>query len=140
MPPADRKLRLLVRHSAAERDVALAGELLGHLRPLERFTGVDVWSDARIRAGDTTRREIDRAIDQADVALVLLSSDFLSSDVLVGVEVPKLLARHRDGTLRVIPIVLRSCLWEIHPGLKDLHPVPKGGKAIGSFSGDARDE
>src|SRR3954470_19437831 len=110
MPPADRKLRLLVRHSAAERDVALAGELLGHLRPLERFAGIDVWSDARIRAGDVTRREIDRAIEQADVALVLLSSDFLASDGL-DVELAHLLERNRSGKLRVIPIVLRSCLW-----------------------------
>ena len=85
MPPADPKLRVLVRHSAAEKDVALAAELLQHLDPLKRFAGVDVWSEARIRPGDNWREEIQRAIDQADVALVLLSSDFLATDGLMDV-------------------------------------------------------
>ena len=140
MPSTEQKLRVLVRHSAAEKDVALAGELLQHLDPLRRFAGVDVWSEARIRPGDDWREAIPRAIDQADVALVLLSADFLATDGLMDVEVPRLLERHRTGALRVIPVVLRSCLWEVHPWLKDLHPLPKGGKAIGSFSADARDE
>ena len=68
MPSADPKLRLLVRHSDSSKDRALAEELLGHLKPLQRFANLDVWSDARLRAGDETRREIERAIDQADVA------------------------------------------------------------------------
>lgn len=139
MLPADSKLRLLVRHSAAPKDQALAEELLGHLRPLERFAGLDVWSDVRIKAGDETRREIQRAIDQADVALLLLSSDFFASDGLVEREVPRLLERHRAGQLRVIPVLLRSCLWNVHPWLRELSPLPKGGKPIGSFSGEDRD-
>ena len=119
MPPTNPTLRVLVRHSAAPKDVPLAEELLQHLDPLKRFAGIDVWSEARIRPGDDWRQEILRAIDQADVALVLLSADFLATDGLVDVEVPRLLERHRDGGLRVIPVVLRACLWEVHPWLKD---------------------
>ena len=112
MPPAASKLRLLVRHSAAPKDVALAEELLGHLRPLERFAEIDVWSEARIRPGDDWRKETHRAIQRADVALVLLSADFLNTDRLMDVEVPLLLERSAAGQLRVIPVLLRSCLWE----------------------------
>jgi tetratricopeptide (TPR) repeat protein len=140
MPPPDPKLRLLVRHSASPKDVTLAEELLGHLRPLARFAGVDVWSEARIQPGDDWREAVQQAIDGADVALLLLSADFLSTDGLVGVEVPRLLERHRGGNLRVIPVVLRHCAWKFHPWLSDLHPLPRGGRALGSFSGDARDE
>src|SRR5689334_16362817 len=125
MPPADTKLRLLVRHSAAEQDVALATELLKHLDVVQRFAGVDVWTDARIRGGDNWRQAIEHAIEQADVAIMLLSADFLTSDGFMDVEVPQLLERHGAGKLRVIPIVLRSCTWEIHPWLKDLQPLPK---------------
>jgi hypothetical protein len=140
MPSSEEKLRVLVRHSAAEKDVALARELLQHLEPLKRFAGVDVWSEARIRPGDDWRDEIRRAIDQADVALLLLSSDFLAADGLMDVEVPRLLERHRAGALRVIPVLMRSCLWEAHPWVKDLRPLPRGEKPVGSFSADARDE
>jgi len=101
MPPPEPKLKLLVRHSAAEKDVALAEELLGHLRPLERFAGIDVWSE--VQAGGETKREVQQAIEQADVALLLLSSDFLSSRDLLDVELPQLLERQRAGRLRVIP-------------------------------------
>ncbi len=139
MPAADPKLRLLVRHSAAAQDVALAGELLRHLEVVQRFAGVDIWTDARIRAGDDTRQEIQRAIEQADVALLLLSADFFASDGLVEVDVPQFLERHRAGKLRVIPVLLRSCLWEVHPWLNALHPLPKGEKSIGSFSSQERD-
>ncbi len=135
MPPADRPISLLVRHSANSKDLALAEELLGHLRPLERFAGLDVWSDQRIRAGDNWRQEIERAIGQADVVLLLLSADFFVSDTLLDVEVPKLLERHRRGSLRVVPVPLRSCLWEAHPWLSELHPLPRDGKPVASHQG-----
>ncbi len=139
MPPADPKLRLLVRHSDSSKDRALAEELLGHLKPLQRFANLDVWSDARLRPGDETRREIERAIDQADVVLLLLSSDFFSSDTLLDVEVPKLLEKHRQGSLKVVPVLLRSCHWEAHPWLSELRPLPRDGKPIASHQGDKRD-
>jgi TIR domain len=140
MSGTDAKLRLLVRHSASPKDVTLAEELLGHLRPLQRFAGIEVWSEDRIRPGDDWRSETRKAIDQADVVLVLLSADFLATDRLLDEEVPQLLERVQAGKLRVIPVVLRSCLLEVHPWLEALKPLPRGAKALGSFSGDARDE
>lgn len=136
---SDPKLRLLVRHSDSPKDLALAEELLGHLKPLERFANVDVWSVHRIRAGEETRREVERAIDQADVLLLLLSADFFGSDTLLDVEVPKLMERHRQGSLKVVPVLLRSCHWEAHPWLAELHPLPRDGKPIASHHGDERD-
>ncbi|WP_437545669.1 toll/interleukin-1 receptor domain-containing protein [Sorangium sp. So ce367] len=132
------KLRLIIRHSAASKDAALAEELRDHLRPLERSANLDVWSEACVRAGADTRREIERAIDQADVALLLLSPDFLASDAL-QVELPRLLERHRDGKLQVVPVLLRSCLYEAHIWLSGLKLLPRDGKAIASHQGDERD-
>jgi TIR domain len=139
MPSVDPKLRLLVRHSDSPKDLVLVEELLDHLKPLQRFANLDVWSDARLRAGDETRREIERAIDQTDVAMLLLSIDFFASDTLLDVEVPKLMERHRQGSLRVVPVLLRSCLWEAHPWLSELRPLPRDGKSVASHQGDERD-
>lgn len=139
VPSADPKLRLLVRHSDSSKDRALAEELLGHLNPLRRFANLDVWSDARLRAGDETRREIERAIDQADVVLLLLSADFFGSDTLLDVEVPKLMERQRQGSLKVVPVLLRSCVWDAHPWLSELHALPRDGKPVASHQGDDRD-
>lgn len=133
------KLRLLVRHSAAAKDIALAEELLSYLRPLERIAGLDVWTEARILPGDETWTEIQRAIEQADVALPLLSADFFASAELVEREMPCLLERRRAGQLRIVPVLLRSCLWDIYPWLKELDPLPKDREPIASRQGAARD-
>jgi hypothetical protein len=137
--PADRQIRFLVRYSGHVRDVTLADELLRHMDVLTRFAGIDLWTDTRIKAGDTTQREIDQAIDQAHVALLLISSDFLASDTLLEHEVPRLLSRHQEGQVRVILVLLRSCLWKAHPWLKDLYSLPRNGQAIGSLSNRVRD-
>jgi hypothetical protein len=139
MPTTDLKFRVFVLHSTASKDAILADELLGHFRPLERFAGLDVWSESRIQAGSEICREIERAIDQADVALVLLSPDFFASDALHVAKVPRLSERHLAGKLRVIPVLLRSCLWEAHPWLAALQPLPRDGMAIASHTGDERD-
>jgi hypothetical protein len=131
----ERRLRLLVRHSGSSTDAELSDKLLAHLRPLQRFAGMDVWTDDQIRAGDVTRNRVDAAIEDADVAMLLLSADFIGSDTLQEVEIPKLLERHRAGRLRVIPVVLRSCVWEVLPWLSELGPLPNGGQPIASFEG-----
>ncbi len=72
---------------------------------------LDVWEDRRIAAGDDWRSEIERAIQEADVAVLLISADFLTSDFIRFEEVgPFLARRHKDG-MRVIPILIRPCPW-----------------------------
>ncbi|WP_441292045.1 toll/interleukin-1 receptor domain-containing protein [Sorangium sp. KYC3313] len=136
-PSGDRPLQLLVCFSP--KDQELKDQLARHLQVLVRFARIELWSAEQIRAGAETHREIEQAIDRADVALILLSSELLASDKLLNVELPRLQQRHSSGRLRVIPVLLGSCLWELHPWLKELHPLPRGGKPIGSFSGEGRD-
>jgi hypothetical protein len=47
------------------------------LKPEVRERGIEVWSDTSIAASRTWRPEIDAAIARADVALLLVSPDFL---------------------------------------------------------------
>lgn len=136
MPSADRPLRLLI--SFAPKDRELKDELLKHLAVLVRFAGVELWETDRVRAGENWRKEAEAALEHADVALVLISSDFLASDFLQDVEVPKLFQRRERGGLKVVPVLGRSCLWQAHPWLGALKPLPTSGKAIASFEGDGR--
>ncbi|WP_437520068.1 protein kinase [Sorangium sp. So ce726] len=138
MPPVEEPpLRLLISFAPEDRD--LKDQLIQHLQVLERFAGLKLWEADRIRPGDTTLQAFDAALDQADVALMLISPDFLASDLLQDVEVPKLFQRHEQGGLKVIPVLLRSCCWEAHPWLGTLNPLPTSDEAIASFEGDRRD-
>jgi hypothetical protein len=134
----DRPLGVLVRYSGSPKDTELVRELLQHLQLLERFAGIEVWTD-RIRPGDETRQEIDDAVQRATVALLLLSPDLLASKTFEDIEIPQLRARHASGNLKVIPIVLRSCLWDAHPWMSNLHPVPSDRIPIAAIEGDKRD-
>lgn len=138
MPPSDgRPVRVLISFSPVDR--ALEEQLVRHLHVLVRFAGIDLWTADRVRAGEDWREAFDAALERADVALLLMSADFLASDLVQDVEVPKLLRRREESGLKVIPVLLRSCLWHAHPWLGGLSPLPGGDRAIASLQGDDRD-
>jgi serine/threonine protein kinase len=136
-PPEERPLRLLI--SFSPKDQALKDQLVQHLQVLVRFAGIDLWTADQIRPGESWREKLDEALEKADVALLLISSDFLASAFLQDVEVPKLFARREEGSVTVIPVLLRSCLWQAHPWLGALEPLPTSQQSVASFEGDGRD-
>jgi hypothetical protein len=137
LAPKDRPLRLLISCSPEDRE--LKEQLVRHLQVLVRFAGIELWIADRVQAGDNWREDVDAALDRADIALLLISADFLASDFLQDVELPKVFQRREQGGLRVIPVLLRSCFWGAHPWLGALKPLPASGRAIASFQGDGRD-
>lgn len=88
--------------------------------PLERYANVVLWDDTQIRPGDDWYEEIEKALKTCKVALLLISNGFLSSKFIAEKEFPDLLARHRDGGMRVYPILLRHCQWKLDPQLSRL--------------------
>jgi sulfatase modifying factor 1 len=133
----NRPLRLLISFSPEDHE--LKDRLVRHLEVLVRFTRIELWTPDRVRAGEDWRQEFDHALDLADAALLLISADFLASDFLQDVEVPKLFQRREEGGLRVVPVLLRSCHWEAVPWLQSLEMLPKGRRTVASFNGDDLD-
>jgi DNA-binding NtrC family response regulator len=112
--------------------------LLEHLQGLAQFSGVDTWTEDRIRPGDEWQVEIDAGLAVADVALLLLSPSFLASKFINDDEVPKLLMRHANGGVRIIPVLLKACTWESHPVLGKFQMLPPGAVPLASFTGERR--
>lgn len=102
-----------------------------HLRSLNsRERRVSVWVDRdHIGPGDDWNDEIESAMNAADVAVLLVSPQFLASDFVREVELPRLLERHRQG-LRLVPILVAPCSWESHKWLHALEVRPHGGPAL----------
>ncbi|MGA8026550.1 MAG: toll/interleukin-1 receptor domain-containing protein [Bryobacteraceae bacterium] len=65
--------------SYSHNDRRWADRLLTHLRAIA--DKVDVWSDSQIGAGESWDDEIEKAISSADVAIVLVSADYLASNL-----------------------------------------------------------
>lgn len=98
--------------SYSRADKAWKDRLVRHLHVLSAYGLVDTWEDSRITTGSKWRREIEQAMGQASVAILLVSADFLSSKFVLNTEIPRLLERRKDDGLRIIPILVAPCDWE----------------------------
>ncbi|MDM3334454.1 toll/interleukin-1 receptor domain-containing protein [Citrobacter sp. Cb127] len=94
---------------------ALRNELEKHLSPLKRMGKITTWHDRRIVPGQEFEHQIDHYFSQADIILLLISSDFIASDYCYQVEMTNALERHKRGDAVVIPVILRECAWHQLP-------------------------
>jgi hypothetical protein len=61
--------------------------------------------------------------------LLLVTADFLASPYCLGVEVEKALTRLKLGELKVVPILIRPCLWE-ESLFSELQIIPRDAKPV----------
>ena len=97
--------------SYSHQDTIWKDRLLSHLRVLERQGILDVWDTADIQTGADWSKQIYNAVKKADVAVLLISPDFLASDFIVGRELPALLRRRQESDLAVLPVIVRPAPW-----------------------------
>lgn len=128
--PDGQTLKVFVSYSHA--DEKLKDAVLRHLKPLERMGLISEWHDRKLLAGDRWAEEISRGIEDADIVLLLISIDFINSKYCYDVELDRALERHAEGSCRVIPIILRGCLWQHTPFAK-LQALPRDGKPAVSW-------
>lgn len=118
--------------SYSHKDEALRDQLEAHLALLKNKGLIDAWHDRRITAGDEVDGAIFDQLETADIILLLVSSDFLASSYCYSREVTRAMERHDAGEARVIPVILRHCMWTAAPFGK-LLAAPKDGKPITSW-------
>ena len=97
--------------SYSHNDERWLDRLLVHLRPLEKNGEIDLWADKRIKPGDNWMQEIESALSEARVALLLVSADFLASEFIVSKELPPLLLAASRGNCRVLSVIVGACLF-----------------------------
>lgn len=119
--------------SYAHVDEALRNELEKHLSPLQRMGRISTWHDRRIVPGEEFAGQIDQHFGDADIILLLISSDFIASDYCYQIEMSNALQRHERGEAIVIPVILRPCAWKQLPFGK-LQAATVDGKPIAQFS------
>lgn len=128
--------------SYSHRDEAFKDDFLTFIKPLERQGILEIWHDRKIEEGDEWKAEIEKAMIECDLALLFVSKSFLASEFINDEELPQLFQRRKDEGLRVVPIIVRQCMWQEEPTLKEIQALPRDNKPIVSFSDDngERDE
>ncbi|KUO51795.1 MAG: hypothetical protein APF78_00675 [Sphingomonadales bacterium BRH_c3] len=119
--------RVFFSYSHADED--LRDQLEVQLSMLKRQGLIEAWHDRRIGAGNEIDGSIDVNMESSSIILLLVSPDFLASDYCYDREMTRAMERHKDGSAKVIPVILRPCDWHNAPFGK-LMAVPKDGKPI----------
>lgn len=116
-------------YSYSHKDESLRNELETHLKLLHRQGLVESWHDRRIDAGDEWRQKINEHLERADVILLLVSADFISSEYCYEKEMTRALEKHEGKEARVIPIIVRDVNWARAP-FAGLQALPRDGLAV----------
>jgi len=114
----------------AREDERFRAELKKQLLPMERSGQLRVWTDRELIAGEHWEPAIKKQLQNADLILMLISSDYFDSDYIHAVELREALERHRLGEARVVPVIVRDCAWETDPVVNSLQVLPTDGKPV----------
>ncbi len=126
--------------SYSRKDEVEKDKLVSHLGVLQGAGLVDIWHDDRIGAGQDWQVEINLAIAQAKIAILLITANFLNSRFILGAEAPELLRRRQSEGLVVFPIIARACAWRAVDWLRDMNVRPKNSVPVWSDGGIHVDE
>jgi internalin A len=87
--------------------------------------------------GEEWASKIDEHINSAKIILLLISSDFISSDYCWEIEIARAMERHEAGEATVIPVILRPTDWKGTPFSK-LQALPKNAQPITEWDNEDR--
>ena len=118
--------------SYSHADETYCNLLQKHLAALKHQGLIEMWHDRRIKPGDEFENAIDQQLNEAEIILLLVSSDFIASRYCYQVEMMRALERHEAGEARAIPIILRPCDWHDTPFGK-LQAAPKDARPVKSW-------
>jgi len=86
---------------------------------------LDYWDDTKIKTGENWKEEIAKALKESNIAILLISQDFLASDFIQNNELPIILENAKENGIRVLPVILSPCRFLKTNILKDFQSLNK---------------
>ncbi len=102
--------------SYSHRDEAWFTELKKRLLPMQRVHGFEIWDDKHLLPGQDWHTEIQKALGDTKLALLLVSSDFMASEYIDKHELKPLQDAHERGEgVTVVPLYLSKTDVDDYP-------------------------
>lgn len=121
--------------SYSHKDNDFLNKVKRHLKVLENEgLKINYWDDTKIKAGMLWKTEIENALENTKVAILLVSTDFLVSDFITKNELPPLLeAVEKEGAI-IIPLIIKPCRFMKHPKLGHYQSVNNPSKPLSALN------
>lgn len=120
-----RTIKIFVSYSHQDSKYLEKNSLLGYLQGMEKDQ-VEFWTDRQIMPGELWDQVIKRNLQEADIALVLVSQHFLNSKYCQDIEIERFLA----NKTHLFPVILSPCGWHRYQWLAERQFLPGGDKTI----------
>lgn len=122
--------------SYSHEDKEWLTKVLKYLKPLQRFyDNMEVWNDEKIKASDVWKEEIDKALNQATIAILIVSPDFESSDFITNEELQPLLEKAQKEGTKIMPLIVRPCAFFEENGLSKYQAINDPKLPLSGMSG-----
>lgn len=108
--PKQRRQRLFLSYS--HKDAGLRDVFQENLALLEQDGLLTWWFDGKIIPSTEWDKEIRSELEQADIIVFLISTNFLNSSYIQGVEMERALDRRRLEQAELVSVLLEDCSWE----------------------------
>ena len=124
---SDQLTRVFVSYAREDRkwlDRDYRFNLIPFLMESLKRQNVVFWFDKDLKPGDEFRNHIEAEIDQAQIALLIVSQAFLNSEFIDKYEMSRIADRARLGQMIIVPVLVEPCDWSEYPVLADRQMVP----------------
>lgn len=105
----ERKNKIFISYSHA--DIEYYKKLTTHLKVLQNYFDLEVWSDKEIHAGEHWKQEIAKALNEANIAILLVSTEFLASDFIQNHELPPILKKAEKENTKILSLLVKPSIF-----------------------------
>lgn len=98
-----------------KRKKQIINKLKSYLRPLEIANILNYWDILKLKQVRSGKKEIKTALDEAKIAILLVSVDFLASDFIDENELPPLLKAAEQDQAIILSVIIRPCSFQRTP-------------------------
>ena len=124
--------------SYSHEDASFLVDIRKHFNSI--LNQIDFWDDSQIQPGQKWRDEIEKAIRETKVAILLLSVDFFGSEFIQANEIPALLELAENEGTKLIIVILRPCLFEEFDHLNQFQTLNSPSYPISKMTDHEREE
>jgi len=126
--------RIFISYSHRGKGPEWKAKLIRALHVFEQQHLLDVWHDGEIRVSAYWEDDIEQAMTEAQLAVVLLTKEALESEFILAKELPRLGERQHQEKLPVFPVICEPCeTWARAPT-----GTARASRAAGTSSSSSR--